>query len=238
MAVGDIKSTGAPAMPAAVQGMMGPVTAMRKALAAYLLKATFRVDGGADIRDSLFQLEKALDHFPRSSEELVYPCVSIIEMPETTHDQPLSPEPLEDTLGTFDSMIGATGEGDPKTCLWALGEAETMLQVDFWTNNDPDRQAIEGELANLFMPEEGRSSVVLEAPELYFGTGIEFEVMAQHHDDSAVFTQRNERRLRCVVAATCAIVSLRMATLTATPVTCVTVVDPVDPPPWVEDEED
>lgn len=235
MAVGDRVSTGVPVMPAAVQGMMGPVTAMEKALGAYLLNATFRVHGGDDIRDSIFQLNKVYEQFPKSDQKLDYPCASIVEIPETNHDQAFNPTPLEDTLGEFDNFIGWDGE-PPKTCLWVTGEAETMLQVDFWCNADPDRQAIEGELPNLFSPDEGGSSVVIEAPELYFGQGIEFELVNQHFDDAAIYSERHERRLRCVVRASCAIVSLRMATLTEQPQTCITVVDPVDPPE--DDQED
>jgi len=227
MAVGDIISTGAPSMPEALPGLMGPTVAMREALAAYLLGITFRVAGGDDMRDSVFKLEEALDHFPRPSETLNYPCTSIEEMAETSNDQPISPAPLEDTLGTFDSMIGWTG-ADPQTCLWVVGEAETMFQLDFWCDRDPDRQAIEGQLANIFSPEEGCSGVVLEAPELYFGQDCEFSLLSQRFDDSGLFSERNELRLRCVIEASCAIVALRKVILMK-PTTTVDAVDPRDP---------
>jgi len=234
MAVGDVISTGAPPMHAAIPGLMGPTVAMKKALAAYLLNVVFRVDGGDDARYSEFRLSNVFEQWPKPDEELVYPCASIIEMPDTLHDQAIDPAPLEDTLGEFDSFIGHEGD-PPKTCLWVHGEAESDFQVDFWCDLEPDRQAIEAQLPSLFSPEEGRSSVVIEGPELYYGLGIEFEYVSQHFDDSGLYAQRNEKRLRCVFRASCAIVSLRMATLTEKPQACVTVVDPVDPPETQED---
>jgi len=237
MAVGDIVRSGVPSMPEAFPGKMGPTVAMREALAAYLMTIKFSVDGGSDPRDSDFHLNKVLDHFPRPEEKLDYPCASIGEVDSTDHDQCISPTPLEDTLGSFDHMVGWTGE-PPQTCLWVTGEAETVFQVDFWADKDPDRQAIEGALSSMFSPEEGRSAIVVEGPDLYFGQSCEFAIGKTRFDDSGMFSQRNERRLRCVVAANCAIVSLRRATLIQSIRAVACVHDPVDPGPYDEQLEE
>jgi len=221
-------------MPPVFPGRVGPVEAMRQALAAYLLTAKFRVYGGVDPRDTEFSLTDVLDHWPRPDEALEYPCASIIPLPGTDRDSCVHPSPLEDTLGLFDSFIGITG-GDGQTCLWVTGEAASSFQVDFWLDNEADRQAVAGSVNDLFMPEESNGSVIVEGPELYFGQECEFSLLSAHPDDTGDTAYRNERRLRCVVTGNCAIVSLRTATATGTPRVAVDVNDPEDP--GEEDEE-
>lgn len=233
MSVGERVQFVATQMPAIIPGRIGPVEAMRQALAAYLLTAKFRVYGGSDPRDSEFSLTQALDHFPRPDEDLEYPCVSVLKMPGTDRDSCMHPAPLEDTLGLFDSFIGVTG-GEGQTCLWVTGEESASFQVDFWLNNESDRQAVAGAVDDLFAPEEGNGSVIVEGPELYFRQECEFELVSAHPDDTGDTAYRNERRLRCVVTGSCAIVSLRTAVLMREPRVIVDAVNPADPG---EDEE-
>lgn len=229
MSVGSLISSGVPRMPVAIAGRIGPVSAMRQALAAYLRAVQFRVHGGTDPRDSVFHLTDVLDRWPRPDEKLRYPCASIVELPGTERDQSLSPSPLEDTLGQFDSLVDCSvGRAPFRTCLWVTGEAIASFQVDLWLDSEADRQAAEGAIDDAFSPEEGRSCVVVQGPDLYYGQSCEFSLESTHHDDSAETATRNERRLRCVVQGSCAIVSLREAIMISTPIAIVDVVSPGD----------
>jgi len=215
--------------PLALQNRLGPRQAIAQALAAYLLGLEFRVFGG-EARDTVFTLREVLDHWPTPEEDLAYPCASVVEATSTAHlAHSLSPTPLEETAGLFDSMVGWSG-APARTVLWKEGGAEVELQVDFWCDCEADRQAIEAALPAAFSPDEGRSGVVVEGPALYFDRPVGLTLLATRCDDSAVSAGRGERRLRAVVQGACDIVSLRLATWTATPQTLVEIVDPIDPP--------
>ena len=233
MSVGEVIAFGGTPMPSVFPGRIGPVEAMSQALAAYLLAASFRVYGASDPRDSVFSLAQVTDHWPRPDEALNYPCASIIKMPGTDRDASMHPSPLEDTLGIFDNFIGITG-GEPQTCLWVIGEETASFQVDFWLDKEADRQAVAGVIDDLFAPGEGNGSVIVEGPELYFGQECEFSLESAHPDDTADTAYHNERRLRCIVIGSCAIISLRLAVMTREPRVIVDIIDPVDPG---EDEE-
>jgi hypothetical protein len=75
---------------------------------------------------------------------------------------------------------------------------------------------------------------MVEGPELYYSQPVRFTLLSTKHDDSAITAGRGERRLRATVRAECDIVSLRMATVTATPVVIIEVEDPNDPFPAEE----
>jgi hypothetical protein len=233
MAVGDVVNRGPISIPEPIPGRIGPSKAMFEALSAYLKSITFRVYGGKDPRDYEFKLENVLDHFPRNNEKLKYPCASIIEIDPVTEEEYLSFVPIEETLGTFDAMIGCDGY-PPKTCLWTSGDVSTSFQVDFWLNNDPDRQAVEGKLNAIFHPTEVDNSVIVEGPELYFSEECEFSLISHRNDDSGISSQRNEYRLRCVISASCANLSLRRAMIESN-IAIVGVDDPTDP---AEDQEE
>jgi hypothetical protein len=215
--------------PEAIPGRMGPLEAMRVALAAYLASATFRTHGGDDPRDQEWQLRAVRQDWPPPDTELDYPCASIVPVPATDDSVgPLTPHPLEDTLGLFDSWVGAP-DGSEATCLWRTGDAVATLQVDFWADREADRQAIEGALPALFAPNQRGNCLTVEGPELYFGQPCEYTLLSHHPDDSGLTAYRNERRLRCMVRARCAIVALRRATVMLTPTATVTVTNPADP---------
>jgi len=227
MTVGDIVLRGTVLHPVALPNYLSAADAMAQAIGAYLAAARFRVYGGDDLEDRLFSLERVLYRWPTPETDLVYPCVSIIEIADTLQEaHSLTPTPLEDTWGTFDAMIGRSGGA---TVLWQEGTAVNDFQVDFWCDNDPDREAIDAQLSALFSPGEGRSGVLLEGPELYYSRNVRASLMATHKDDTGLSSIRRERRLRCVVSAECDIVSLRMATATTTANNDVRVADPNDP---------
>jgi hypothetical protein len=234
MTVGDlVRPRSSVPQPLALANRMGPEKAMALALRAYLETLTFRVDGGTDPRDREFKLVDVLDRWPSGDVEIAYPSASVVEATPTGYTaHSLTPTPIDATWGVFDALVGLNppGPGEPgATCLWKTGEAETAFQVDFWTDAEPDRQAIEGALDQAFNPHDGIAGVWVEGPELYFSRTVRFTLETTKRDDSAVSAGRGERRLRCSVRADCDIVSLRMATVTATSLT-IEVVDQNDPP--------
>jgi hypothetical protein len=232
MALGDvIKPAASVLQPLARVNVIGPRLAMAQALAAYLMAQEFRVDGGSDVRDRVFALLGVTHVWPGPEVVISYPSASIVETAGTDHvGVALAPFPLEETWGRFDDRIGlqvrTTDDAAGVTCLWKEGQASTLFQVDFWTDTEPDRQAIEAALPALFNPHDGQAGVVVEGPELYYSRSCRFTLLSTKSDDSATSAGRGERRLRCSVRSECDIVSLRMATVSATPVVTVEV-DPV-----------
>jgi hypothetical protein len=207
---------------------LGPRKAMGEALAAFLLGLSFRVDG-ADDRDQVFQLAKVRDHWPDPRKVLEYPSASIVDIPGMTvlpHN--FTPTALEETWGTFDELAGFNNT-DAMTVLWKESGARCAFQVDFWAEYEAQRQAIEAAIPGHFSPEDGRSGVLVEGPELYYSRPMRFTVDTPRYDDNAATAFVQERRLRCVVTGECDIVTLRMATEQGQPRICVDIVDPNDP---------
>jgi len=221
--------------PLATPNKIGPRKAMGQALAAYLASLTFRVDGGDDPQDREFQIvpEAIKDVWPPPDKPLLYPGVSIVETGDTKRDGVnFTPFALEETRGLFDELAGQcqVGDGLGATVLWKEDDAVVDFQVDFWTDLEPDRQAIEAGLDAAFSPGGERSGILVEGPGLYYSRPVRFTLLGAKNDDTAVTAYTSEWRLRCVVRAECDIVSLRMATTTTVTRPCVTVIDPNDPP--------
>ena len=207
---------------------IGPRDAMAETLAEYLRNATFRVWGGEG-EDRDFQLERVDPIWPDASAELEYPCASIIEQTDTFHESGgFTPMPLEETLGLYDGACG-NGPNDPSTVLWKLSDATVMLQLDFWTSNVPEREAIEAELAALFSPGEERHGVLLSGHPRYFDRPVRCTLVSDRRVDTGTTAYANERRLQCAIRAEVDIVRLYRGTLsTMSVVTDAT--DPSDPP--------
>jgi hypothetical protein len=233
MALGDLiqPATSIP-IPVAHANRLGPRKAMAQALAAYLEGLWWYVDSGDDDdpRDSRFKLNPISTQWPRSDEHLAYPTASIIEIGSTEqHAHNFTPSALEETWGQFDHLIGPSREPEA-TVLWKEAEAVASLQVDFWTEAEADRQAIEAGLSAAFSPGEDRYGILIEGPELYFSRPMRFALENHRNDDTGATAYAEERRLRCTVTGECDIVSLRMATTTTVAKPCVVVTDPNDPP--------
>jgi len=230
MTVGDVVEAGAVTTPVARPNYIGVREAMGRALKAFLENADFLVYGADDPQDTEFKLKNVMPRWPLPDEELSYPSASIVEIKGTAQDShSMTPTMLEETWGEFDHLIGSTMD-ENKTVLWKEAEAATSFQVDFWTELDPDREAIEGALPAIFSPGDGRYGVMIEGPELYYSRTVRATLEDTHFDDDSVTSYRHERRLRCVVRCECDIVSLRMAQSIVTPRTPLTVIDPNDPP--------
>jgi hypothetical protein len=230
MALGDLIQPST--IPVVKANRLGPRKAMAQALAAYLEGLWWYVDSGDDDdpRDGRFQLNQISAQWIRGDRRLAYPTASIVEIGSTEqHPHNFTPSPLEETWGQFDSMIGPSGEPG-RTVLWKEAEAVATFQVDFWTDAEADRQAIEAGLAAAFSPGEDRYGILIEGPELYYSRQMRFTLQNHRNDDTGATAYAEERRLRCTVTGECDIVSLRMATMTTVPKPCVVVTDPNDPP--------
>ncbi len=208
---------------------IGPELAASKTLKAYLEKATFHVRAeGAPY--TTFKLNPISEEWPRPDQDLKYPTASIIEA-GTTGQSPhnLTPTPLEETLGLFDCFVGDPNQDPPKTVLWKESELSSTFQVDFWTATQPEREAIEGALSQLFSPSEDRSGVLLRGPEEYFDREVRFTLMSTKRDDTGATAYPNEWRLRCSIQVESDIVSLRKAILIQPSKVRLDVIDPSDP---------
>lgn len=225
--IGDILSEPQLLHPLARQNRKGARKAVFETLAVYLLKATFIVDGGTD-EDRSFKLNEVSEEWP--SGIINYPIASIIEVGSPVYSAfSFKPRPLEETLGVFDCFAKGKQGVPGKTVLWKIGELELDIQCDFWTTYIADREAIEAHIGELFNPSEERTGVVLEGPENYFSQPIRYTLLDIRNDDSAETSGVNERRLRCLLRAENAIVSLKEATYLPAKFTDLRVVDPNDP---------
>ena len=199
MALGDRKSLGGAWEPVR-KARASAQSAARRALSAYLERAVFRIYG-EDAADTTFSLTTVFPRWPNGNQEIPYPCAAFVEDEVFSYQatSPYGAKLLEDTYEQFGK----------DTVLWRLGEERYSLQLDFFTNADAHREAIEAELGNLFMPEEGTSSIVLEGPAEYFCRPMRFTLEDASRIDTPDAMFANERRLRCVVLADVEILSLR-----------------------------
>lgn len=232
MPVGDAIIVGRELPPAVIQ-TMGPRQAMAEALSAYLLRATFSVDGGT-AAPTKFQLRSVFPEWPDSSTELPYPCASLIEKTDTFYEaHNFVPTAQEGTLGQFDCLAGYPPPPVPgqagRTVLWKLAEATLDFQLDFWLSNIPQREAIGGSLGELFNPGEARTGVLVVGPERYYSLPVRATLMAHRRMDANGTVYPNERRLMATVHCEMDVVQLRVATLLS-PEAAANVVDPSDPP--------
>lgn len=215
-----------PLIPATIQ-TIGPRQVMADTLAEYLRGACFRIFGDL-APDEPLRLEEVFAEWPDVSQQLPYPCASVVERTDTFY-QPHNfvPSALEDTLGTFDGLVGEK-VGDPKTVLWKVAEASVEFQVDFWTSNVPHREAIEARLGHLFNPNEERSGVLIEGPHRYYSLPVRATLLSHRRIDTTATVYPNERRLQTVIRCEVDVVHLRAATLLRPAVTT-GVTDPNDP---------
>jgi len=227
--IGDVISQQSMMMGVARANRVDPSLAATKALAAYLLKAEFFIDGGS-AKDTSFFLTSVKEEWPSPTEDLNYPTASIIESGEATFDaHNLAPTPIEETIGVFDALVCDQDWPIPKSVLWKEGEISTTFQVDFFASSKPQRQAIYSRLGQLFNPSEERAGVLLEGPVDYFSLPARFTLLSAKRDDSRATAYSNEWRVRCSVQCEIDIVSLRRAVLMQPSMTDLVITDPNDP---------
>ena len=214
-----------PLQPATI-AVVGPRKAMAEVLREYLLRARFRVFGD-QAADTEFQLNEVTTEWPDARTPLRYPTASVMEQTDTFYEaHNFVPTALDDTLGEFDCP---PNQDPPQTVLWKVAEAQVEFQVDFWTSNRPDRQAIAAELGQLFNPGQERSGVLLGGHPQYFRRPVRATLLSHRRTDVEAAVYPNERRLQCAIRCELDIVQLRFASL-LTPLVNTQVVDPNDPP--------
>lgn len=187
--------------PLAAIGTLDPRNAMAKVLEAFLRCVVFR-RGGGDVPDKDFRLEQVNPFWPEPEKEIIYPSASIVDpegVPYEMHS--LTPTALEETFGSF-------GEG---TMLWKTGEAVARFQVDYWTNEDPTREAIAARLPSLFNPGEERAGVVLSGEPRYFRRPVRATLLANRRMDNEQAVYARERRIMTTVQCEVDVVQLRQA---------------------------
>lgn len=178
-----------------------PGKAIAMTVAEYLAAATFFVVGSAPPRR--FVLAGVSSEWPRVGQPMKYPSASLLETRPTRLDTARrQPTPLLETLDVY----------APATVLWKLGEAEADLVADFWTNHDPERDAISAALPGMFSPGES-GCALLAGPSSYWCLTVRAELLNVEDRDTPGAVYADERRLRARLRASVDIVELRRASL-------------------------
>lgn len=174
--------------------------AARDVVAAYLRTLTFVIPSRDGARE--FQLERVFTDWPAPNEVLPYPCASVTlptELPIDRHNT--VPTPVEDSWDVH----------RPNSALWKLGERIGELQVDFWTNTVPARDAIDARLPSAFAPGEDASVVLLAGVEGYWCATVKASYEGSMPMDNATSVAANERRLRARIRVSIDELELRCA---------------------------
>jgi len=187
--------------------MFDPRDMAAAALEKYLLSLVFQRFSGDYLTPNLkFQLDNVQHEWPEATKELTYPCASIIDYgPGAMGASNFTPVCLEDTFELYGT----------NTVLWQLGELECDLQVDFWCNDIPTRNAVAGGLMRAFAPGELSYGVILFGPEGYYPetTRIRATLMSYQRMDDADTAFVRERRLMTMIRIQCPIMDLRSTRL-------------------------
>lgn len=178
-----------------------PRAAMAQVLACYLGSSEFVRWGGVE-RDSAFKLVGVLEEWPDPGRELVYPSASVIDAGATPFDDfSFTPMAMEETWNVF----------APDTVLWKIGEVSHTFQVDFWTDNVGDREAIAADLPGLFSPGESSSRVVLAGSPQYYDLPVRASFVDYERIDTPSSVYESERRLLARIQCDIDVVELRCA---------------------------
>lgn len=170
-------------------------------LGEYLRASEFLLGGGEDA-DQPFRLRDVLYEWPEPKVAMVYPSVSIIDREDiAVSPSSFVPVPLEETWDEF-------GAG---TVLWKLGEVATTVQVDFWSDSKPMREAIAAQLPSLFAPGEDATRVVLRGTTRYWCRPVRASLVSWRRMDEPGSVYVRERRLMAVVRLDVDVVDLRCA---------------------------
>lgn len=193
--------TGVDTYPLAALGTLDPRNAMSEVLSAYLRCAKFR-RGGGTVGDKVFGLERVYPWWPDPKRGIEYPSASITEdAPIPYEPQNFVPVPLE---RTWDAI-----EAD--TVLWKTGEAVADFTLDFWTVDDPTREAIAARIPSLFNPGEGYVGVRLAGDPRYFRAPVRATLVGSQRVDTPDSVFGRERNLACTVRCEIDVLQLRCA---------------------------
>lgn len=185
---------------------LSPRNAATEVLAAYLRRLVWYTptaldSSGVDGEPKSWKLNQVLTTWPASGTVLAYPAASVDEDAVPYEEHSLVPTVLEETLGCY-------GRG---TVLWKTAEIALDFQVDFWTNAEPDREAIEAGLPRAFALTEGRYGVMLSGHPRYFDRAVRATLVAHDRLDTSEDAYARERRLRATIRIEIDVVHLRHA---------------------------
>jgi hypothetical protein len=190
---------GTDAFPLALSPTVDARNAAAMTLAALLKRVRFRTAPGSDGQGTDFQLNDVLTEWPESFEELDYPVAVVTGVDEPLEDHSLTPTALDETLDQY----------CPGTVLWKTHELQQTFQVDFWTTNKAEREAIAARLPDVFNPGEARSGVMVRGPVEYFDLPVRLTFLGATRPDTGQSVYNRERELRARIMADLDVVHLR-----------------------------
>ena len=184
---------------------MDPRTAIAKAAKRLLEVACFRVPGGK-VDDTSLKLKNVNLSWPEPSVPMEYPCATIIDYGQMKMEAcNLVPTCLEDTFERF---------GD-NTVVWRTCDMVGDMQVDIWSDNEVEREAIAAQLPIIFNQPGVRYGVVVRASSAYFNMPIRLSLVGCQRMDTEATAYIRERRLMVQIRAEIPEVHLRKANVGA-----------------------
>lgn len=194
MACGDLLAIlGTGRMPLASLRECEPEDAAREALACYLGNMVFFVPSSSGTPIS-FKLVSTQREWANEDEDKDEPSASITVITNERQHHNFVPTFRDDSFDKY-------GKG---TVLVKINERQIMLQIDFWTTNKPERQAIAAAMDEYFAPEEGRYGVMIRGPSNYWDEPIRFVLDSskgtERLDSSESALTRDRRLLVRVIA--------------------------------------
>lgn len=169
-------------------------------LACFLRGVVFYRDMGQELSGAPFKLLDVFPFWPDPGQDLKYPTATVLDGGSNEHEaHSFNPTCLDETADQF----------GPNTVLWKTDELVCEFQVDFFTNDDPTREAILATLPGVFSPGEDRYGVVVEGTPKYFDRRARFTLLSDRRRDVASAVFDRERRIVCRVSAEIDVVVLR-----------------------------
>lgn len=179
------------------QPRIGARDACAATLRAYLMNIEFQNDHGKDLKRNKWRLNDILEGWPDSKKKLEYPSASIV--PAEASDHMVQPEAQEESLDFFGQ----------DTVLWKTSEIEVDFQVDFWTNTEADRRAVDANISRIFNPSETRNGILLAGDERFFYSIVRATLIGTEKIDDSQSSFEGERRLRTIIKCEMDVVHLR-----------------------------
>lgn len=180
---------------------MDPRTVVAKAIKRLLEVSCFRIHGGGDT-DQIVRLRNVNLSWPEPSVSMEYPCATVIDFGQMKFEAcNTTPTPIEETFNQF-------GDG---TVVWRTSDLVGDVQVDFWTDNEPEREAIAAQLPIIFNQPGVRYGVVMRSPIGYFNMPVRLSLVGQQRMDTESSAYIRERRLMVQIRAELPDVHLRQA---------------------------
>lgn len=149
-----------------------------------------------------FRLKQVTKSWPEPDVQMAYPCASIIDLGQFRYDaHNFVPTPCEETFNKF---------GD-NTMVWRTSDLVGDFQVDMWTDNEPEREAMAASLSSIFNQPGVRYGVVVRCGTSYFQQPVRLSLVGYQRMDSEQTAYIRERRLMVQIRAEIPEVHLRQA---------------------------